>query len=285
MKEISRAAETVFLSLPEDFRDWVTIRFAEYYLQFGSGHGFRTPRGQCWGRRIMNDWYFGNRTPLSEFAKGLFDGFKFNFDGFENLPTEGSEILVINQPNTGPLRGNWFKFLANLAIARRRNWHGNYEARWVQREISDNPILTKTPIGIQKRRLSQMIHKSCDTILVNPGGEEKNNLKALLEMRKHLINGGVLVICPEGVAGRVLQRAKRESGKLILMLSKKTKVPIRPIAVWDNGDDLNIKFGDTIDFNSLSDDSQKVADLAMTKIATLLPDERRGVYGNQFKSK
>src|SRR3989338_2323104 len=113
MKEIYRATEQALLSIPHGFRDLATVRFAEYFLQFGPGHEFKTNRGRWWGHKIMTYWYEGKPTPLSKFAEGLFDGFTFNFEGLGKLPDTGAEILVVNQPNTGPLRGNWFKFLVN----------------------------------------------------------------------------------------------------------------------------------------------------------------------------
>ena len=176
MKEIKRGIEQAFLSVPESFRDWLTIRVTEYGLQFGAGHSFRTNKGRWWGRKIMDNWLYGAPTPLSEFAEGLFDGFNFNYEGIENLPTGGAEIIVVNYPATGPLRGNWFKFLTNLAIAQRRGFTGNFEARWVQKEVSEKLIFQNTPVGIQRRRLARMINKSCGTILVGPTVSGRENI-------------------------------------------------------------------------------------------------------------
>src|SRR3989344_8603402 len=269
MKEIYKAAERAFLEIPEDFRDWATVRVAEYFLQFGPNHGFKTPKGRWWGRKIMDDWYHGGTTPLSEFARGLFDGFNFNFEGLENLPRETAEILVVNQPNTGPLRGNWFKFLVNYAVAESRGRLGNYEACWVQGEISDSPVFRNTPIGIQKRRLSRMINKSCNTILV--GSSQKDSKNPIIEMRRHLRDSGVLVICPEGKDSAVLLRGKKEVGELLLYLLQRTNIPIRPAAAWCGGTNLNLQFGKRIDLSSVDvNGGQKVADLAMIEIARLL---------------
>jgi hypothetical protein len=278
VKEIYTAVEKTFLSIPENFRDWATVRIAEYFLQLGPGHGFKTNKGRRWGKKIMDYWYQGKVTLFSEFAEGMFDGFHFNFYGLDNLSTDGAEILVVNEPSTGPIRGNWIMFLINFAIAEQRRREGNYEARWVQREISDNLIFQITPLGIQKRHLSQMICKSCNTILVDPCSSPRENLKAVLEMRQHLQDDGVLIICPEGKNHRVLGRGKKEAGELVLMLVRKVKVPVRPVGVWDEGDDLNLRFGEIINLDSLTGSGQRVADLATTEIAKLLPPERRGVY-------
>ena len=54
MREIYKATERAFLSIPEEFRDLITIRMAEYWLQSGFGHSFITNKGRWWGRKIMD---------------------------------------------------------------------------------------------------------------------------------------------------------------------------------------------------------------------------------------
>ena len=276
MKEIYRAAEKNFCKIPEGLRDLVTVRIAEFYLQFGPGHGFKTNKGRYWGHKIMTDWLEGRPTPLSEFSQGLFDGFRFEFAGVGSLPLKGAEILVVNQPSSGPLRGNWFKFLVNMAVAERRLRLGNFEARWVQKDTSDHPIFQQTLLGIQRARLARMIAKSCNTIMVGTSLSSRENLRAVLEMRKHL-NSGVLVISPEGQDSGVLRRGKSEAGELIALLVNKLQVPVRPVGVWSDNENLHVKFGDQIAIDSAAD-GQKVVDRLMVGIAQLLPENRRGVY-------
>ena len=275
MKEVYRAAEKAFLSIPQNVRDYSTVRITEYYLQSGLGHGFRTNKGRYWGHKIMTYWYEGKPTPLSKFAEGLFDGFTFNFEGLGKLPDTGVEILVVNQPNTGPLRGNWFKFLVNYAVAERRGQKGNYEARWVQKELSDHPLYQVNPLGVQRARLSRMINKSCNTIIVGSTLSDRENLKAVLAMRKQLKDGGVLVICPEGRDNKALSRGKEEAGELIGMLAKRGTT-VRPAGAWNQGTNLNVNFGDPLSINTAC--GQELADLAMVNIARLIPKEVRGVY-------
>lgn len=276
--ELGQGAEDAFLTIPIGFRDWTTVRIAEYYLQFGERHGFKTNDARGWGKKIMECWYQGKPSPLSEFAEGLFEGWKFNFRGVDSLEKDKAEIFVVNQPNTGPLRGNWFKFLVNNAVATQRGRLGKYEARWVQKEISEKPIFQKTPIGIQKRRLSRMINRSCGTILINPDGQGRENVRAVLEMRRHLQDRGVLVVCPEGQDNKVLGRGRGDAGELLSLLVGKLGVAVRPVGVWDYKEDLNVSFGEPLDPQVFRDSSQRIADLSMVEVAKLLPEEKRGVY-------
>ena len=278
MKELLRFSKNIFESVPVEFRDWATVRITEYYLQSGIGHGFRTNKGRYWGHKMMSRWIEGKPTLLSEFAEGLFDGYNFNLNGLERLPESGSEIIVVNQPNTGPLRGNWFKSLVNFAIAESRGRQGNYEARWVQKEGSEKPFLAKTPLDIQRRRLAQMIHKSCNTILVDPKQSDRDKLKAVLEMKRHLTAGGVLVVCPEGRDSTKLKRGQEEAGQLVSMLATKLDVCVRPVGVWYKNGDLNVNFGEPVQLENSRSSGQKVADLAMVEIGRLLPRNGRGIY-------
>ena len=278
LKEIATGAERAFLSIPESFRDHATVRAAQLFLEFGPGHSVKTRKARRVGVNLMTSWYKGDPTPLSELAESLFEGFRFNYSGVEKLPNGSGEIFVVNQPNTGPLRGNWFKFLVNHAVAEARGRIGNYEARWVQKEISEKPIFQKTPIGIQKRRLSRMIHNSCGTILIDPAAGGRENLSAVLMMRRHLQNNGVLVVCPEGQDRGVLGRGKPDAGKLVGMLVGKRGVAVRPVGVWNSGNNLNVNFGDPMAESALKNSGQKIADSAMIAIAKLLPRDKRGVY-------
>jgi len=278
MKEFDQSLKTVFLAIPEQLRDYLTVKFATYYLDFGPSHMVKTGRARYWGHQMLMRWYRGKPTPLSEWAPKLLDGCKLKVQGTENFG-EGGIIIVINQPNEGILRGNWFKFLLNYAVAEAKGRQGNFEARWVQRADSNNPIIQKTPLSIQKRRLSQMIAKSCGTILIDSRADSgRANLRSLFEMKRHLQDGGVLVICPEGQDHKVLGRGKREAGELLLFLRGKTGAPICPAAAWNQGDTLNLRFGEVIKMGTFFGDGQKMADLAMVKIAELLPEEKRGAY-------
>jgi hypothetical protein len=273
--------EVLDRAIPQNFRDWVMIQIATIYLD-SPGHRVGTPHARYWGHQMLMRWFRGEPTPLSQWAPRLLEGCQIKVTGQENLP-DGGTIAVINQPNTGILHGNWFKFLFNDSAKKQRN----LEAKWVQRADSNHPLIERIPLlAYQKRRLSRMIAQSCGTILINPTAtSSRENLAAVLEMKRHLQNGGILVICPEGKDGQTLAQGKKEAGELILLLAKKTQALILPAGAWSEGSDLYLNFGETIDVGGLDKvTGQQMADLAMTKIATLLPEDRRGVYRTRVQS-
>lgn len=277
MKEFERAANRIFLKIPQNKRDFVTIAILDAYMHFGSSKRIASEAGNEWRKRMASNLLQGKRIEFSSFAIGLLDGFRLNSEGEEKIPS-GATILVVNEPNTGPLRGNWSRFLVNFVVSKSRGRQANYEARWVQKEITNNPLFKKSPIGIQRQRISKMIEASAETILVNSNGSGRNNLSAVRQMVSHLASNGVLVICPEGEQQKALGRGKKEAGDLIRVLTRGNGVVIQPVAVWDDGNELNIRFGEIITGENRGKDGQQIADTLMIKIAKLLPRERHGVY-------
>lgn len=276
MKEIMRAGEKVMLSIPEEWRDRATVLGAGLFLHLGKDHTLRTPRARRTGVKLLNRWVKGLPTPLSEYAEGILEGYKFQFAGFEELPHDGPEILVVNQTNEGPMRGNWLKFLVNYCVAKRRCRGGNFEGKWVQKEGSSRPLLANTPLDIQRRRLGRMINKSCGTILIDETQTDREKFIAVLAMKHHLSEGGVLIVCPEGVDSPVLKWGQEEAGQLVSMLAVKLDVPVRPVGVWYSKNNLHVNFGDV--FKPEVNEGQRVADMIMIEIGKLLPEEKRGVY-------
>lgn len=276
MKEILRASERVFTSIPEDFRDTVTVRFAEYLLQAGPDHGLKTGKGRAWAHKMFNHFLEGKEVSLSRFTKEMFDGFNINMEGLDNLPTGKGLIIAVNETSMGPLKGNWVRGVVNLGVAESRNWQGNYEARWVQKSNSNNALIEQTPFKIQKRRLAKMISQSCNTILIDSNA---SNTRPIIQMKNHLQNNGVVVICPEGEHRKSLGRGVSEAGDLLLFLSNKFDASLIPAAAWNDRNNLNLKFGEIVNNRDIfCSNGQQMADLALTKIAQLLPEDRRGVY-------
>jgi hypothetical protein len=277
MKEFGRAVNRTFLKIPQEYRDLLTIALLDAYMYLGSSKRLTSEVGNRWRKRMVDNLLQGRKIELSSFAMGLLDGFILNSEGEEKIPNKAA-ILVVNEPNTGPLRGNWSRFLVNLAVAKSRGRQANYEARWVQKELTNNPFFQDSPIGIQRKRISKMIEVSAETILVNSDGRGRKNLFAVRQMLRHLDNNGVLVICPEGEQRKVLGRGKKEAGDLISFLINGNEAVIQSVAVWDDGYVLNIRFGEVVTGGNRGEDGQQVADRLMIEIAKLLPEERRGVY-------
>lgn len=279
MKEVLEGAERAFLSIPEGFRDRATVIVGNYYLISGKNHGLTSRHGQAWYTRLADNWYRGKQTPLAEYAPRLFDPNTFNVKGMENLQ-EGPGIIAVNQTNEGPLRGNWFKFVLTHAVSQSRGGK-IHAARWVQKEESSNQILQKSPLGIQKTRLSRMGAKSCNTILVTSDAGPRQNIKAVVEMKRHLNQDGLLVVCPEGIDSQALRRGKREAGELIQTLVRKQDIPIYPVGVYFEKGKLCLRFGERIHLPESATDpanGQTFSDCLMVEIAKLLPADKRGVY-------
>lgn len=280
MKEFLEGANQAFLTIPENIRDRATVRFANFYLMSGRNHGLSTPKRRGQGAELLNRWYMGKPTPLAEYAPKLFDPSSFRIKGAEQI-LQDPGIVVVNQTNEGPLRGNWLKFVIPYAII--KNGRESGSVRWVQKEESSNALLQQSPLGVQKSRLSQMIARSCNTILVNENSSPRQNMRALAEMKRHLDQNGILIICPEGVDSSMLKRGKAESGQLIKMLAKRKNLPIYPAAVHFSDELLHLQFASPIKFSEMygaTISDQQMADRLMIETARLLPPQKRGFYAS-----
>ncbi|OGD91897.1 hypothetical protein A3D81_00480 [Candidatus Curtissbacteria bacterium RIFCSPHIGHO2_02_FULL_40_17] len=285
MKEIAKAIDNAFVAVPEPVRDYLTVKAATVFLELGAGHSLEAGRCRFWGHEMLERWYRGESTPLSLYATRLFDRSKFDIGCAERF-TSGPAIVVINEPSDGPVRGGWLRFVTSYAVAQARNRFGNFEPRWVQEDISANP-LWQTPLGIARKRLSYMIHESCNTILISSDSTDRKKAGAVLEMRRHLNDNGVLVISPERRDGPNLSRARVDAGDLIYALCRKNNIPIYPAGgFWQPGR-LSLRIGRAVHaqelldsklFRGQSNTGQRVGDLLMVEVAKLLPESKRGIY-------
>ena len=287
MKEILKAIDNAFMAVPEPVRDYLTVKAATFWLEFGVGHSLEAGRCRFWGHEMLERWFRREPTPLSLYATRLFDVAKFDISLAEQF-TEGPAIVVVNEPSDGPVRGGWLRFVTSFAVAQARKRLGNFEPRWVQEDISTNP-LWQTPLAIARKRLSYMIHQSCSTILVSSESTDKEKAGAVLEMRRHLKDNGVLVISPEKADGPSLSRARADAGELIYILSRKNNIPVYPVGGWREQDRLNLRIGEALHIGELLTSNlfrgqanlgQRVGDLLMVEAAKLLPKSKRGIYTN-----
>ena len=287
LKEIQRGAEKAFLSVDESLRDEISVRFIQFFLQLGPGHGLKTNRARGWANRFNDYLIEGRKAPCSFFGRGILDGYKIHVKGEEFLAKDGGGVFVCNHPADGPLRGVWIMFALNPVVAEVQDWQGCYEARWIQKEVDEDKIIFKTPMGIQRRRYSEMIKTSCEAVNIDLNGSLAKHKRALLDMQRWLKRGGPLVLCPESTTSKTLVRGRPEAGRLLWSLTK-DGYPVWPVGLWHERDTLTLNFGNNIDLaNSVKNGGgenckinlgQKIADIVMSEIAKLLPEERRGVY-------
>ena len=285
-------------SMDKDLLDRLVLTSWWFVYQIGTRHGLK-PQGQRWARRFEENIRQGFKTPFAEYLRKMFAGFETQISGEEMIP-ENPVLYVSNHPE-GPLFGTWYPFAINWAITHRFD-DPNRAPRWFLRGFSDNPVLTisnkqffilKESWGILRDRVVQKLAEATDCLLIPQDRAQFPRIFA--EAGRHFEQGGQMAICFEQGAGNQLSRARPGVGLFIRIVSDNGQIPIVPVASWFEDDRFNISFGQSIDLANFlaksnpeitdKDTSQRTIDYIAAKIASLLPEEKRGVYELLAKDK
>lgn len=122
---------------------------------------------------------------------------------------------------------------------------------------------------------------------VKRGEADRQSMRAADEQLK---NGRVLVIFPEGTRSKTRTLARGHAG--LGMIALRSGVPVIPVAIWGSenalkkfGARVTIVYGEPIELKPQGakitrEDINNATEQVMQSIATMLPAQYRGVYGN-----
>ncbi len=184
-----------------------------------------------------------------------------HLQGLERVPKEGAFIVASNHLSwiDVPLIPSYFSRPV-VYMAKDETFHSKYA--WLVRFMSAFPV---------KR-----------------GEADRQALRAADEQLKA---GNILIIFPEGTRSKTHTLARAHAGMGVIAL--RAGVPIVPVAVWGSEKVLkkfrprvNVIYGEPITFKPKGskitrEDIDNVTQQVMQKIASMLPPEYRGVYGEQ----
>lgn len=122
---------------------------------------------------------------------------------------------------------------------------------------------------------------------VKRGEADRQSMRTADEQLK---NGKVLVIFPEGTRSKTRTLAQGHAG--LGMIALRSAVPVIPVAIWGSehalkkfGARVTIAYGEPIELKPQGakitrEDINSATEKVMHSIATMLPAQYRGVYGN-----
>lgn len=275
MKEILTSLDEEFLkaikSLDQKTLDKMLGNAQWLNCQFGFGSGFKTNKARWWARKWLTDFGGGEKTSFALYSPRLLEGFEIQVSG-ENYLESGPAIFVTNHP-PGPIGGYWVCFALNWVVeSRLQKGPSPY---WLTTDYSTHPIFRNRSLSLLRKKVSHIWAEPGEVFILPFDLEERK--KIIDQASDHLSQGGRVAVTIEGPAGKQLSRARPGVGRILAQLTQKQGLPIYPVGLWREGDNLNLRFGPTFDIKSLSD-PQKIAFRAALNIARLLPEERRGFY-------
>lgn len=233
--------------------------------------GFK--RGGLYGSKYDHSYWEGRRRILRFLIRTI--GFKLlakldTVEGLENIPSQGPAILMINH----------IAFIDPIVVLHvvPRNI-----VPLAKVEVYDYPF-----VGIFPRLWG-----------VIPVRREEVDRRAVQQVIEVLRAGEIVLVAPEGTRGPQLSQGKEG----VAFLAHRSGVPVVPVAiegtvgfpalrfispVWKKHG-ARLRFGRPFRFRTdnkrpTREQLRQMTDEAMYILAAMLPEERRGVYGDQSKA-
>lgn len=202
--------------------------------------------------------------------------------GLEHVPSDGPFIVVMNHFNRPGLRPYHCAMVASAAIAERSVdepevcWAFTSEYR--DRKLGPIPI----PNGVF-RWAFRRIARAYDFVALPR--EEALVMKRALALRQlaRRLAVGRIGLMPEGLlAADTLVEPPRGNGRFLQLITKGV-VPLLPVAAWEDGPRLTVRFGQPFHLSpgdglSRAEQDRRARDRVMVAIGALMPRRYWGVY-------
>ena len=207
-------------------------------------------------------------------------------EGIECVPTDGAFIVVMNHYNRPGLRPYHCAMAISAALAERRR--GSPEIRWAftseyrDRGIGPVPI----PPALFRWAFARMSRVYGFVALPRRETLIMSHAVALRRLARHLETAPV-GLTPEGLlAADGLVEPPAGNGRLLALLARKG-VPLQPVAAWEDGTTLVVRFGEPFlpsrpGEGDPDDLDRYVRDEAMVAIGRLLPRRYWGAYNDRI---
>ncbi|NLZ47928.1 MAG: 1-acyl-sn-glycerol-3-phosphate acyltransferase [Clostridiales bacterium] len=179
------------------------------------------------------------------------------------------------------------------------NHLSNSDGLVLQKVLKDKNVTFVAGMKLSNNPLTNIGMSIVKSISIKPNSADKEAINSIIKTIK---SGESIFIFPEGTRSRTGSMIEAKKG--VVLIAKVTKVPIIPVGIWGTeklmpinkeGDmgaekfyhaDVNVSFGKPISIPEKNKDEDKhqyndrVLEYLMKSIANLLPEEYRGVYGD-----
>lgn len=237
-----------------------------FAIQLKEGYGL-PPESQSHLHQLAERVILGRERFLASEQINLFDP----YDKFSKIP----EDLIASPPHQFVAVVNHFS-RCPLGIV------GNaiFVAHELRKATNIEPYIIQ---GVGRSVISLLrenINRTTNIILV--GGSNGSSE----EIKRTLKDGKSFIFYPEGKNSTDLKQGNFKAGR-VLLNSARENIPLLPIGFYFKNNCFNLQMGNLLDqahILELGDNQDKkqsgqaIADYAMRKIATLLPDEHHGFY-------
>lgn len=202
-------------------------------------------------------------------------------EDLDNVPPEAPFILVMNHYNRRGLRPQICAFIISAAVAEVRP--GQPEVAWVFAEELEQFIYAPLPVPRWLMRWMFRRIALVYGILAMPR-EWRRPMERAAAMRRTVktLQRRPIGLTPEGGGPGILREPPASTGLFLLSLAK-AGYPFLPVAVYEEDDQLVIRFGETFHLAlpaaaSKEEADRRASEAVMTAIGRLLPERYQGAY-------
>lgn len=234
--------------------------------------------------RFVLDALAGRPRSFARDARDVLDANPYarRIVGLDHVPTDGRLIVVMNHFNRPGLRPYHCAMVVSAALAERLA--GGPEVRWAfTSEYRDRKV---GPVPISPAVFRWVFSRFARTydFVALPRQETlvMNRALALRQLARRLAVGPI-GLTPEGLlASDTLVEPPAGNGRFLRLLARGV-VPLLPVAAWEEGSALTVRFGEPFHLSpadglSREERDRLARDQVMIAIGALMPRRYRGVY-------
>ncbi len=201
-------------------------------------------------------------------------------EGIENVPREGSFVLVANHYARDGLGPYHCGMAITAAIAQWRpalpNIRWVITSEWYGRRIGPLPV----PPSVFRWTFRRVAHVHGLVVMPRQATQAMARAAVLLDIAR-LVKQQPIGLMPEAAGSGTLREPLEGSGLFLHSLAARG-IPLIPVGIWEEGDTLVMTFGAPLVLSGMKGDRQardrQAAQQVMVAIGRLLPRQQWGVY-------
>jgi hypothetical protein len=239
--------------------------------------------------RFVLDALVGRSRSFARDSREVLDAnpYQRTIVGLELVRTDGRFVVVMNHFNRPGLRPYHCAMVASAALAERHaggaDVHWAFTSEYRDRKVGPAPI----PPAVFRWAFNRIAHTYGFVALPR---EEALVMKRALALRQlaRRLTVGPIGLMPEGLlaSSDTLVEPPRGNGRFLQWITKGA-VPLLPVAAWEDGSHLTVRFGEPFrlapwDGLSRAEQDRRARDRVMIAIGALMPPRYWGVYAGRI---
>lgn len=211
--------------------------------------------------------------------------------GIEHVPQHGPIVFLPNHyERKDAVWVGWGAMALTAAVAKHRDRQQLGRMHWVMTDTWADCFIG--PFHVNPRYLGWVLKGFGDIYgiirmpahdLPNHSSQRGRSARSLLDIFDYLKAGDCVALHPEAGGFETLIQPPAGAGRVVSCFDRRN-VPLIPVGIHEDNDRLVITIGQAIEPGTFAGlDDHASADLAMLRIAALVPERTRGVFADRYR--